>query len=223
MYNITIVFTRHSELGKCNSKELYKIFEQISPEVIFEELPPSSYENCYVFKTKRTLETITIDSYIKNNNIPNILVDTDDIPDEKFFSDYKSLYSKIETGIDINGFNLRHAMDTNKISIQMNGFEYLNSLQCQKCNYDVNYAIEKGVEKLNEEKFFKILASWKEVNDRRENTMLKNIYLFCQSNKFNTAVLTIGAAHRKSLLDKISFYNKTEPIKINWKLYGTNP
>lgn len=221
MYNITIIFSRHSELGKCNSKELYKIFEQICPDVIFEELPPSSFENYYVFKTRRTLETTTINHYIENNKISNIGVDSDNVPNEKFFSDYKTLYNKIETGIDRNGFDLRNSMDANKISSQMYGFEYLNSLQCQQCYCNVNEAIENGVEKLNDEKFFKILASWKEVIDLRENTMLKNIYSYCQNNKFNNAIFTIGAAHRKSLLDKISIYDKTEQIKINWKLYGT--
>ncbi len=219
MYNITIVFSRHSELGKCNSDELYKIFEQIRPDVIFEELPPSSFENCYIFKTRGTLETTTINRYIENNNISNIAVDSDNVPDEKFFSDYKSLYNKIEKGIDRNGLNIRNSMDTIKTSSQMNGFEYLNSLQCQQCYSDVNLAIENGVEILNDEKFLKILASWKEVNNMRENTMLKNIYLYCQNNKFDKAVFTIGAVHRKSLLDKISFYDKTEKIKINWKLF----
>ena len=39
MYNITLIGTIHSEHGKCNPDTLYKILEDINPEVIFDELP----------------------------------------------------------------------------------------------------------------------------------------------------------------------------------------
>lgn len=38
MHNIHLVCTFHSETGKCNADELYKIIEVINPDVIFEEL-----------------------------------------------------------------------------------------------------------------------------------------------------------------------------------------
>jgi hypothetical protein len=38
MYNITLVGTIHSENGQCNPDELYKILEDINPDVIFDEL-----------------------------------------------------------------------------------------------------------------------------------------------------------------------------------------
>ena len=44
MYNITLVCTRHEELGACNSHEMHKILETINPEVIFEEIPPSFFD-----------------------------------------------------------------------------------------------------------------------------------------------------------------------------------
>lgn len=40
IYNITLIGTIHSENGKCNPNELYKILKDIKPEVIFDELPP---------------------------------------------------------------------------------------------------------------------------------------------------------------------------------------
>ena len=36
--DVYVVFTRHDSMGHCNSYELLKIFDSISPEVIFEEL-----------------------------------------------------------------------------------------------------------------------------------------------------------------------------------------
>jgi hypothetical protein len=40
MYNITIVCTHHSEVGKCDSGELYNIIESINPDVIFGGIKP---------------------------------------------------------------------------------------------------------------------------------------------------------------------------------------
>ncbi len=37
MYNITLICTRHSEIGECNINALYKIIERIEPDLIFEE------------------------------------------------------------------------------------------------------------------------------------------------------------------------------------------
>ena len=48
--------TRHDEVGKCNSNELYKIIESINPELIFEEIPPSYFDEYYMRKTRNNLE-----------------------------------------------------------------------------------------------------------------------------------------------------------------------
>ncbi|MCM4173651.1 hypothetical protein DHD32_19420 [Arenibacter sp. TNZ] len=53
MHNITFISTIHKEIGKCNAKELYKIINKLSPEVIFLEAIDetySEYEN-YLFST----------------------------------------------------------------------------------------------------------------------------------------------------------------------------
>jgi len=47
MYNITLISTSHRGLGKCNSDELHKIIESISPDVIFEELSHDLLDRFY--------------------------------------------------------------------------------------------------------------------------------------------------------------------------------
>ena len=44
MYNIALIATAHTEKGKCNPDELYKILEDINPEVIFDELPKDAFD-----------------------------------------------------------------------------------------------------------------------------------------------------------------------------------
>lgn len=50
MHNITLVNTYHCEKGNCNLIELFKIIENINPEVIFEELYVSNYNEYYIEK-----------------------------------------------------------------------------------------------------------------------------------------------------------------------------
>jgi len=53
-----------------------------------------------------------------------------------------------------------------------------------------------------------------------ENSMLSNIYSFCKEKSFNTAIFMCGAAHRKSIIEKIGEYEKKETIKLNWTFYN---
>ena len=38
----------------------------------------------------------------------------------------------------------------------------------------------------------------------RENYMLQNIYRYSEKHSYERAIFTIGAAHRKSVIEKIS-------------------
>ena len=55
--------------------------------------------------------------------------------------------------------------------------------------------------------------------DNRENAMLENIYNFSHGNQYNQAVFLIGAEHRKSIMGKITEYEKLSEIKLNWKMH----
>jgi hypothetical protein len=50
---ITLISSAHEEQGELNSSELYKIFVEIKPEIIFEELFfPRTKENILKFNIK---------------------------------------------------------------------------------------------------------------------------------------------------------------------------
>jgi hypothetical protein len=216
MNSINLVCTRHQELGKCNSKELYQIIENINPEIIFEEIPPSFFDKYYVTKSESNLESNTINEYIKKYKIVQVPVDSDDVPSHTFFEQLKKIYGRIEGQIDINGFNYRNFTDRNRILIEKVGFKYLNSIEHSYMNNKIFDAIENGLQKLNDEKLILVFQSWKENIEKREIQMLKNIYNYCQSTNFERAIFTIGAAHRKSLIEKIEVFQKNENIKLNW-------
>lgn len=218
MKSITLICTRHEELGECNSNELYRIIESINPEIIFEEIPPSFFDKYYVDKSHSNLESNTINEYIKKYKIVQVPVDSDDVPSDKFFKELENVYRRIEGQIDINGFNFKNFTDQNRSLIEKYGFKYLNSIECSNINDELFIAIENGLTKINDDKLIQVFKYWKENIEKRENQMLRNIYNYCQTANFERAVFTIGAAHRKSLIEKIADFQKNENIKLNWLL-----
>jgi predicted ferric reductase len=52
--------------------------------------------------------------------------------------------------------------------------------------------------------------------DEYENSMLRNIYSFYNEKSFQKAIFMCGAAHRKSISEKI----KKSEIKLNWSFYN---
>jgi hypothetical protein len=61
MGHITFISTIHKEIGKCNAKELYKIINKLSPEVIFLEAVDETYSEYehYLFSTYGVFKNIT--------------------------------------------------------------------------------------------------------------------------------------------------------------------
>lgn len=74
MQDIFLICTTHENLGICNSQELYKFFERIKPDMIFEEIPLSYYDQYYVSKVKSNLESIVISAHIQDYQIKILLL-----------------------------------------------------------------------------------------------------------------------------------------------------
>jgi hypothetical protein len=219
MYNITLISTRHEEIGLCSSYELYKIIEGINPEVIFEEIPPSFFDQYYASKTRRNLETDTINNYLETHKIEHILVDSDDVPSVSFFEKHANMMGRVEGLTDINGFNYRNLIDRNSEYIAMYGFRYLNSAHCVGYNDGICDAVENGLKTLNNDSLFQTYKSWNEVIEKREHEMLRNIYRYSREHSYDRAVFTLGAGHRRSIIEKMRDYGKNELLKLNWTFY----
>jgi hypothetical protein len=216
MHNIYLVCTRHEELGKCNSDELYHIMERINPELIFEEMPPTYFDKYYIEKSHKNLESNAINRYILNNKIYQKPVDSENIPSEEFFKSMEKVHKSVEGLIDYNGFTYRNLTDKHRLNTVQYGFNYLNSLECININKGIYEAIENGLQKINNDELIQTFNLWKEINSARENTMLQNIYSYSQRNNYDRAIFFLGAAHRGSIIEKIKEFQKNETVKLNW-------
>lgn len=232
MYNITLIATIHSEKGQCNCDELYNIIETLNPEVIFEELPPHYsdmyYSNSFdmycannILLNQRPpvvpLEVKCIKRYKENYNIKIFPVDIDvtqklsKYQDEIYFlfltlfkyENYKMLDNEKEALLLQEGF---HFLNSRKF------LDFLNKKEVLEKNI-----MESEIEKNRLLDIYKLFHA--EQYDYRENTMLQNIYNYSKGNQYNQAVFLIGAEHKKSIIQKITEYEKLSEIKLNWTMY----
>lgn len=216
MYNITLISTAHSEIGKCNSGELHKIIESISPEVIFEEQSSNTFDIFYKGNqiNNEPPEVKSIKKYLETHDIKHIPVDIDPNPNlstsqiEFMFNTFKKFqeYRKLEE--EQNFLTSQH------------GFSFLNSQKCSEIFY-MKRILEKDLLNfiMNKELLSSISKSFYEEQDNRECEMLRGIYNYSAANQYSQAAFLIGSAHRKSIMQKISENESKETIKLNWTFY----
>jgi len=210
MYNITLICTAHSEIGNCNSLELYKIIEEYKPEIIFEELSFASYSQCYGTINRVTLETSAIKMYLQNHTVKHIPVVGSELTrdlDSRFaiMTKHDSYRSLID-----NLMSLEDAY----------GFSFLNSKECEQL-FEKIEKLEKLILVSECDEVLSRIYQWgNNTINTYENEVLKNVYHYSTENKYDKALMFIGAAHRKSIIKKIQDYENNNKLKLNWTFYG---
>ena len=219
---ITLIATGHKEIGICNSIELYKIIEQIAPEVIFEEVPPCKFAAVYNGTRNDSLETNAIKMYLKEHPIVHIPVDMDidGMTDKRFKGD------SIKMAFVFNNYSPEYKYLTNQLNIlsEQFGFSFLNSDSCSELSERKRFLEETMLIELNHEKLSQAhkdwlnqaYKDWLKLNSDRRNEMIKNINSYSCQNKYERALFLIGAAHRKPIMDKIQKLEKNNEQQLNW-------
>lgn len=232
MYSISLISTIHSENGKCNHNELYKILESINPEMIFDELPShyfdmyfgDSFDSFYANSILRNrkppempLEVKSIIKYKQNYNVKIFPVDIDVTPKlSKYQDEILFMFSTFFKNEDYKKLD-----NEKEVLIKQEGFCYLNSEKFidfleRKETVEKNI-LDSEIQKDRLLNVYKLFHT--EQQDNRENAMIHNIYNLSKENQYNQAVFLIGAEHKKSIMQKITEYEKLTEIKLNWKMY----
>ena len=233
MYNITLISTIHTEIGQCNSDELYKIIEGINPDVVFDELTinfsdmyySDSFDVYYQNKILLNqhppvipLEVKCIKKYKQNYDIKIIPVDID--LTQKLSELQNEIYFMYNT---FSKYDVYTKLDNEKaFLIALEGFHFLNSIKflnfLQKKEIIENQIIESEFQKIRLLNIYKKFHA--EIHENRENAILYNIYNYSKGKQYNQAVILIGAEHKKSIIQKITDYEKLSEIKLHWTMYG---
>lgn len=213
---ITLIATGHYEKGICNSIELCNIIERISPDVIFEEIPPNKFLALYEGLNSYSLEQKAIKMYLQKNPIDHFPVDMnrDDITDEFFRNDYNFMS---------NIFRY-HSAEYKKLSNEWSyqpaqlGFPYLNNQPCKKLLERKLFLEGELVQSINHKTLTNRYNDWRKFNHDREKEMINNIYSYCNQKEYKNGLFLVGAEHRLPIIEKISKREKENEneLKLNW-------
>ena len=221
MYNITLISTEHRASGKCNPDELFKILESINPEVIFEEETDDAKFHSYYNDDQNpylSLEIQCIKKYLKNHDVKHIPVDTEP---NQFLS-----FSEWDYMIDsFNKYDAYKRIVKQHCALRdVEGFAYLNGKKCLELFDEMKITEQQLIEfgGLNKSMLLRIYQLFHKEHDNRENAMLLNIQKYSLENTYSQAVFLLGYAHRKSIMQKIQVYEKSETLKLNWTFYNAS-
>jgi hypothetical protein len=218
MYNITLISTEHKESGKCNSDELHKIIESISPDVIFEEeINDDTFQKYYNDEGSfKSLEVQCIKKYLQIHDIKHIPVDIG-LNQYLTFREWDYMFDAFNKYVAYKQIVKDHCTLRDK-----EGFAYLNSERCSGLFEKMMITEKQLIEYsgINKNELLRIHKLFHKEHDCRENAMLLNIYNYSKENQYNQAVFLLGYAHRNSLIQKIIEYETNENLNLNWTFYN---
>ena len=211
---ITLIATGHTERGICNSLELYKIIEQVAPQVIFEEVPPSKFEAVYDGKRGDSLETKTIKRYLQKYTVKHFPIDLDTSEMEE--KSVRNKWNQMALVFNLQSNEYINLLEQHDLLTERLGFPYLNSCQCTDSLERKRCLEEEIVRNLNHAPLSGGYNDWLHFNDQRENEMIRSIYRYSTSNKYDRALVLIGAEHRKPLMEKIARFEYGKLEGLQW-------
>jgi len=218
MNNVTLLCTYHSEFGKSNSDELYRILESIEPDVIFEELTEELFDKFY---NKNCIpdeppEVRSVKRYLKDNSIIHFPVDinmsssvsTTEINYMFYVFKRYTTYSMLE-------------QEQEKL-VYEEGYEFLNSSKNEELTERKKSLEESLIAfQANGYHLARIHKLFYEEQHNREYEIIKNIYKFSENTVYKNAVLLLGSGHRRTVFNKMESYKSDSHVMLNWKLYGS--
>lgn len=213
MYNIILLSSFHKIYGKCNPDELYKIIEEIQPEIIFEELSYGVFEMIYVAGYQpQTIETITIKKYLQKYPIKHFPIDNYPINETHLLSDAQIIWN--------NSSEYRDLWNQKLLKLNQDGYYFINSKVCTEILNRIRTIEETVLTQLNNLKLLNEQKTEKALHDKREDEMLRNIYNYSKQYPYDEALFICGAEHRQPLRHKIKEYDAKESLKLNWNFFN---
>ncbi|WP_109301040.1 hypothetical protein [Aquimarina sp. AU474] len=212
MSSVIVLGTAHSEGGACTSEELYKIIQEINPEVIFCEFSAEKLP-LYIKRTDViTPEMEVIKKIIREKSIEIVPIDVNNDPfDGRLESMFELIKRKMKVYSNASNMILNETFS--------NGFFFLNSTESDKIFRDKNSMERYFIDKVNNQELSEFYSEWLKWNDLRENQWINLIHNYFKINKPKKAVFFVGAGHRYRLIDKIKNIEDSNEPFLNWDFF----
>lgn len=194
---------------------LLAILERIQPEVVFAEIPRTHIGACRD-GSHGAVESVAAARYADNHSIDVVPVDSPE-PEDSFFRDWQELSRVIERTSPV----YRGLMDLNTDRMCRGGFAYLNSDDCVQAWADIYREELETIEYIGSPRLRDMYAWVRELNEQRDLEMLGKIRAYGTSTAQNCGAFLMGAAHRKSLIEKIRAVDDAATPHIEWDVGGS--
>ena len=214
MKRVSLVGTVHQEMGLANVSELQAILERIRPEVIFLEIPFAALDD-FLDGRRWNLESSAAGRYRDLHHVELVPVDLP-TPEEDFFRSIRYLNETVKrTSAVCSRLFYRDSRD-----VSTHGVVYLNSERCSKLWSDLYEAMLATIEELGDPGLLEIYETFRHTNELRDKAMLKRVEAYSTQNHFDKGVLLVGAAHRRSIIDKSRMGCGDRMPTVQWDFDG---
>lgn len=211
---ISLVGTYHAECGAVTIRALLQILERIRPEVVFAEIP-RTHVAAWMDGSHGTVESLAVAAYVATRAVDVVPVDLPK-PNESFFREYE----EVSRAIERTSPAFRRLADLNSRRTCVEGFSYLNSDACIEAWSDIYREERETVEYMRNSRLVTLYAQVRDLIEQRDLEMLSNIRAYCTTTDRTSGAFLVGAAHRKSLIDKIRSLHESDGARIEWDLDG---
>lgn len=116
---------------------------------------------------------------------------------------------------DVNP-KLRRLLDDNKRDQEERGFPYLNSDLCSQRWADIYAAMQDTVDTLKDPVLSERFESWNNTHECRDHAMISNIRQYCRERDLERGVFLVGAAHRRSIIEKLRKEDVDDSDHMEW-------
>jgi hypothetical protein len=215
MKEITIVFTRHKEVGAFKSSALLEILDSLEPDIIFLEASHDDYQCQFVNKIYESLESKALISFKKKYNID--LIPTGVSYTKEFLLQSMNDHQRLSRAVDSHSteiFRAKYTVMESKENLE--GFTYVNSEQYGEDQKELNVEEEKIIEQVGDPELVKLHNQWNALQREREERMLAEIKRYTLGVSFKKAVFLIGAAHRNSIVNQVQELGEES---FKWRFY----
>ena len=134
--------------------------------------------------------------------------------EKDLFNGYESIAKRSPEYIEL--------INTQRSLIGLKGHTILNNSNFHELLEKMHAVEESTLSEINDPALSYKYNYNRMLDDKRDDEMLRNIYHYSTQHLYNKALFICGVDHRKSIIRKISAYERREISKLNWTFYNSD-
>jgi hypothetical protein len=209
---VTLVNTVHGERGAVTVAALVDLLERISPDVVFAEIP-RSYTAGYIDGTPGDLESRAVAEYGLRHRVSIVPVDREK-PDDEFFRVTRELFELVER----RSRDYRNLVDRHTEYTAQGGLRYLNTDECAQVLFAIRSEVRDTIYWMRTPHLHAVYDCWLQEIELRDQEMIGNINSYAAESDLASGVFLVGAAHRKSIIEKVLADLPRGRSPVSWQL-----